>query len=104
MHLQTHILSGWCASNLLPLAPRHRLCAMLSASLCDLDGLSILFGWKNYQEYHHVFTHNLATAVILSTLFAGFSPRRLLSFPLYLLLFHLHLVMDYFGSGPLWRI
>lgn len=39
MHIQTHIVSGWCAANLLDLTPRERALAMVAASAADLDGL-----------------------------------------------------------------
>ena len=42
MHVQTHILSGWCVGNLAPLSPRERLICMTAASIADLDGLTRL--------------------------------------------------------------
>jgi hypothetical protein len=108
MHIQTHILSGWCVANLIPgLTPRERCLAMVAASIADLDGLGIVFGEKYYQEYHHVLGHNLLYAVVVSLVLAAFSRgwwRRGVAFVLYLGLGHLHLVMDYFGSGPGWPI
>ncbi|MFI5380868.1 MAG: metal-dependent hydrolase [Tepidisphaerales bacterium] len=104
MHLQTHILSGWCLANCLPLSPRQRLCSMLAATLADVDGLGILLGQRYYHQFHHVLGHNLFFAVALSAILAAFSPKRPLSFLLYLALAHVHLVLDYFGSGPLWKI
>lgn len=105
MHIQTHILSGWCVANCLPFSPRQRLLAMLAATLPDLDGLGIVFGQKAYWDYHHILGHNLSFAILLSivlTLFAR--SRRLLCLGTFFTLVHLHLVMDYFGSGPNWPI
>ncbi len=105
MHIQTHILSGWCVANCFPCTPRQRLLAMIAASAADMDGLTILFGQKAYWNYHHTFGHNVFTAVILSAAFAAFTPgRRIASFLLFVALFHLHLLMDYYGSGPGWCI
>ena len=107
MHVQTHILSGWCVGNLLPgFTPRERLLCMLAASLADLDGISRLFGEEAYWDYHHKLGHCLAYGLLLCgalTIFAR-PPRRVLAFVVCLALFHLHLVMDYYGSGPGWGI
>jgi hypothetical protein len=98
-------MSGWCLANLLPLAPRERLLCMAAATLPDLDGLGILISEHYYTEYHHVLGHNLTFGVVLAALLTAFSKRnRPLAFVAYLALFHLHLVMDYYGSGPGWYI
>jgi hypothetical protein len=105
VHVQTHILSGWCAGCLVGrFTSRERLFCMLAASLPDVDGLSILAGQGVYWDYHHTLGHNLAFGVLLPLVLAGFSTQRLLGFVAYLALFHLHLVLDYFGSGPGWGI
>lgn len=105
MHVQTHILSGWCVGNLFPsFAPRDRLACMLAASLADVDGLSILFGQEAYWDYHHKFGHNLAFGVVLCAVLTVFCTRRLPAFLVCLGLYHLHLLMDFYGSGPGWGI
>jgi hypothetical protein len=104
MHVPTHILSGWCAASLLRLTPRERLFAMIAASAADVDGISILFGEGTYQTYHHLLGHNLLWAVVVAVVLAQLATNKLKAFVLYLALGHLHLVMDYFGSGPLWPI
>jgi|ERR1051326_6356312 hypothetical protein len=102
MHIQTHVMSGWCFGNLLNLTPRERLFCMLAASLPDLDGLGILTGQEAYWEYHHVVGHNLPAALLVAGILTFFSTNRRKVFWVYLGLFHLHLVLDYFGSGPGW--
>lgn len=104
MHVQTHILSGWCAANLLPLDPRQRLFCMIAASAPDLDGLGVLWSQAAYHDYHHVLGHNLLFALLLSWLLAMLARRRAMTFLACLTLVHLHLAMDYIGSGPLWKI
>jgi inner membrane protein len=104
MHVQTHIMSGWCVGNLFPLNPRQRLMCMIAASIADLDGLGILAGQEAYWNYHHKLGHNLAFGVAACIVLALLSRARLMVFALYLALFHLHLVMDFFGSGPGWPI
>jgi hypothetical protein len=104
MHLHTHLLAGWVLGNLPPFSPRERLFCMLVSIVPDLDGLGILWGADAYVTYHHLLTHNLLAAAGFSLLFALFSRRRTVAFFVYLVLFHLHLLMDYFGSGPGWPI
>jgi inner membrane protein len=104
MHTQTHILSGWCVANCLPLTPRQRLLAMLAATLPDLDGLGILFGEDYFVRFHHVVGHNLFALAAISAVLAAFSRRFWTSLALFLALGHLHLLMDYYGSGFGWTI
>jgi inner membrane protein len=104
MHVQTHVLSGWCLANLFPLSPRQRLGAMIAASAADLDGLGIVFGQEAYWRYHHTLGHNLLFGLVLSLILAMIAGRRVGVLFLYLNLFHLHLLMDFFGSGPGWPI
>lgn len=92
-------------ANLVPgLTPRERCLAMVAASVADLDGLGILFGDKYYQDYHHILGHNLLCATVVSLVLAAFCTHRAVAFGLYFALGHLHLVLDYYGSGPGWPI
>jgi inner membrane protein len=104
MHIQTHVMSGWCLANCFQLNARERFLCMLAASLPDCDGLGLLFGQEAYWDYHHVLAHNLLVAVLLSLALTGFSRHKLKCFAIYLGLFHLHLLMDYFGSGEGWGV
>jgi len=104
MHIQTHVMSGWCVGNYLILTGRDRFLCMLAASLPDLDGLGYFVSAENYWQYHHRLCHNLPFGLLLSGVLAGFASKRLRSFGLFLSLFHLHLLLDYFGSGPDWEI
>lgn len=104
MHLPTHILAGWAVANALPLSPRQRLAAMAVSALPDLDVVSIVGGMEAYWRHHHVLGHNLLVGVLLSVSLTLLLSRRWWM-PLFLLaLFHLHLLMDVFGSGPLWSV
>ena len=108
MHVPTHILSGWVVANVFPLRPRERLFAMIAAAVPDLDGIGVVLGQATYQRWHHVACHNLLFCVITTFSMAGLGPisigRRCMLAGLYAGLFHLHLMMDYFGSGPGWPI
>jgi hypothetical protein len=77
---------------------------MLAASLADLDGLGILVSQELYWDYHHKLGHSLLSGLVLSAGLAIFSAHRFKAFLLYLGLFHLHLVLDYLGSGPGWPL
>jgi membrane-bound metal-dependent hydrolase YbcI (DUF457 family) len=104
MHVQTHILSGWCCANLLPCTPRQRLAAMIAAAAPDVDGLAILFGQNAYWTYHHTFGHNLWFALLVGVALALWARPAVATFALCAAMVHLHLYMDYWGSGPDWHI
>lgn len=104
MHVQTHILSGWCLGNLPALTARERALCMVAAALPDLDGLGILISDDWYWNLHHIVGHNLFFGILLSATLAAFSSSRLKAFLIYLGLFHLHLAMDFVGSGPDWGL
>jgi hypothetical protein len=105
MHVPTHILSGWCLGNLVPrFTPRERGFCMLAATAADVDGLSLLAGQNAWWDYHHTLGHNLPFGLLVSLALAAFSTHRALAFLAYLALFHLHLLMDSFGSGIGWGI
>ena len=77
---------------------------MLAASLQDLDGVGLLISQDLYWDYHHLLGHNLFYGLLLCALLVYFSQHRLKAFLLYMALFHLHLILDYYGSGPGWGI
>jgi inner membrane protein len=104
MHVPTHILSGWCVGSLFRFSARERLFCMVAAGVADLDGISILFGEEAYWDIHHVWGHNLMVGVLVAAVLAGLSKRPFVAGAVYLSLFHLHLVMDCYGSGPNWPI
>lgn len=107
MHVPTHILSGWCLGNLLPrFGPRQRLFCMVMAAIPDMDGAGIVISQDLYWDYHHKLGHCLALGLALSAILARYSPRpgRWVAFAAYLAAFHLHLLLDFVGSGPDWPI
>src|SRR6185503_1143671 len=68
------------------------------------DGLSIIAGQESYWDYHHTLGHNLPFGLLLCFILAALSTHRATALGVYLALFHLHLLLDYFGSGPGWGI
>jgi inner membrane protein len=84
---------------------RQRVACMIAASMADLDGLGILFGEKYYWDYHHKVGHNLFFGLLGSLLLTLWCRRQWIkTFLVCLALFHLHLFLDLWGSGPLWHI
>jgi len=104
MHVQTHLLCGWCIGNGFEFSPRERLLCMAVSVAPDIDGLGIFYSEQAYFDWHHVIAHNLPFALLLSATCAAVSPHRVKAFWVYLLLMHLHLLMDFLGSGPGWGI
>ncbi len=105
MHLPTHILSGWVAASLVPtLTPRERALAMAAATAADLDGLAIVAGREAFETYHHVVGHNVFFGLLVAAAVTLWSTQRRTMALVSLGLFHLHLVMDSFGSGRDWGI
>lgn len=105
MHIPTHLFSGWICGNLVPsFGPRERFLCMVAATAPDLDGLTLIAGWKCYHDWHHVLLHNLPFAFGLALLLALFSRPRWLAFAVYFGLAHLHYAMDALGSGEGWGI
>ena len=104
MYIQAHVLSGWIAGNYLKLNARERFLCMVAAGIPDVDGLGILVSQDAYDDYHHVLGHNLLFGLIVVLILTSFSSHKKKSFLIYLALFHLHILMDLFGSGELWTI
>jgi len=100
----THALAGWCFGNLLRLTPRERAWCIGISLLPDLDGLSLLGGVSAYQTYHHVLTHNLTFCALAVSVIAVANRCSLRATTMLVALFHLHLLMDFFGSGPGWGL
>jgi len=106
MQVPIHIMSGWCVASFFVLTPRERFFCMAAASLEDLDGLGAVMGTDSdaYQDYHHLLCHNLTFILVVAVCLTIFSRHRIKALLLYIALGHLHLLLDYFGSGPGWGI
>ncbi len=82
---------------------------MISAAVADLDGLGIFVpgdrGQELYWDFHHKVGHNLAFGTLVAIGLSGWCrTRAVLTFIACLALFHLHLFLDYWGSGRDWDI
>lgn len=98
-----HAELSWLGSQKLS-ERRDRLLVTLGGVIPDLDGLTLLAGEEAYGEWHHVLTHGIVSAVVLSAALAAFAKRRLAVFGLAFAAFHLHLLCDLLGSGPGWPL
>ena len=70
----------------------------------DFDGLTILAGVDAYGRWHHVLTHGLLAAIVVSMICSQWAKDRVKVWWLALAAFHLHLVCDLLGSGADWPI
>jgi inner membrane protein len=104
MYIQTHLLSGWCFGNLFGLTPKERFFCILAAALPDIDGFGFLISNDLYWDYHHLLSHNIFFFIAACGILTFFSQHRLKAFLIFMGLMHLHLVMDYLGSGYGWQI
>lgn len=77
---------------------------MVAATAPDLDGLAIVAGREAFETYHHVVGHNLFFALLVTAAITVWSTQRRTMALFAFGLFHLHLVMDSFGSGRDWGI
>ncbi len=106
-----HFLIGWCLATAAPeLSPRERLIVSTAAVIPDIDGLGMLveIPTRNtlnpmlwWTDYHHVITHNIAAAAVVTALAFAFSTRRWLTAVLACAAFHTHIIGDVVGArGP----
>lgn len=65
----------------------------------DLDAISLLFGVDAYVKYHHILTHGIVAAVVVTTVCTVLARERLKVAFLSFAAFHLHLLCDLVGSG-----
>ena len=103
MHPQTHLAASWLVGCRLA-ARRDRVLVAWAGMAPDLDGLSLLAGVEVYGRWHHVLTHGLVSAVVVTAVCAAFARERWKVALLAPVAFHLHLVCDLLGSGVEWSI
>ena len=73
----------------------------------DLDAIPLLFGVGAYSTYHHVLTHGIVAAVVVTAVWTVLARDRLRVALLSLAAFHVHLLCDLVGSaaqGEPWSI
>jgi inner membrane protein len=98
-----HAELSWLAAQVLA-ERRDRRLVVLAGLAPDLDGLSVLAGVESYGRWHHVLTHGVLAALVVTLACVLLARRRLATALLAFAAFHLHLVCDLAGSGVGWSI
>ena len=106
----THFLVGWSIACLAPLDKRDRAIVVIAGIAPDIDGMGAIveFGTRHsdrplqwFNDYHHVFGHNVGMATLVMVLAGALGHRRFITAMLAGLSFHLHLLGDIIGArGP----
>src|ERR1700751_796636 len=112
----THFLTGWVLANSTALSRRDRALVTWSVVVPDVDGIGIIaeLVTRNsshpllwFSRYHHSL-HNLAFALVISTLAFVLAEQKQKTAVLCFFGFHLHLFEDLLGSrghdGDQWSI
>lgn len=106
-----HFFIGWCVANIPPQSTaRDRLIVAAAAVIPDIDGLGMLveIPTRNtshpilwWTDYHHVLTHNIGAAAVVTLAAWLFASNRWTTGALGLLSFHTHIIGDIIGArGP----
>lgn len=111
----THLLLSWSVASALPLRRKDRVLVTLAGVAPDLDGIGLLWDLAQgagqplalWSMFHHVLGHNITFGLTLALIIFFAATRRAAACAAALVVFHLHLLCDLFGSrGPdeLWSI
>ncbi len=110
MHLTTHLLVSWTVANIKQLEKRDRGLVTLGGIIPDIDAAGLFIGliigekeaaFRWHTHYHHVLTHNLFLAILISISALFMARQRLITSLLTFFSFHLHILGDLVGSrGP----
>jgi hypothetical protein len=105
-----HFIISWVTANAVVLDRRSRICITLSGLIPDLDGIgyivdktAMLYGRHTgyYEQFHHIYGHNILAGLIMTISFALICGKRLSVFLLSFLAFNLHIICDIAGArGP----
>lgn len=102
MQIPTHLISSWCLGSLLFRSRGKRSLAMLAGVAADFDGIGLIAGVEYYVRYHHVLGHNFLIATVCGALCAAVSGGSWRDATAFSLVFCVHLLLDFLGSGPGW--
>jgi inner membrane protein len=103
LHPSSHLIVSWLVGQHLP-ERRDRLLVAYAGVAPDLDGLSLLAGVDAYGQWHHVLTHGVVGATLVTICATSLAKDRVRVALLALVAFHGHLLCDFFGSGYGWGI
>src|SRR5688572_7554152 len=102
-HAQVGWFSGWLAG----LRRRDRVIVAIAGAVPDIDGLSLLFGIDAYFAAHHVWLHNVWTAMLAGLAASLLAERRMVTALLAMSAVLLHILSDGLGllaQAPLWPL
>ncbi|MBF0329642.1 MAG: metal-dependent hydrolase [Nitrospirae bacterium] len=113
----THFLTSWLVANSANMERRDRVLVTAAGVIPDIDGFGLfidIFSRNNgasfewYQRFHHVLSHNLLFAFVVTIAAYLLSKKRWVAGLLSFASFHLHLIGDMVGSagpqGYLWSV
>jgi hypothetical protein len=103
MQVPIHLAISWLIGHRLP-ERRDRRLVTWAGVLPDLDALSLLGGARAFSEYHHLVTHGVVAAVVVTAACTALARERKKVLLLSFLAFHVHLICDLLGSGRDWPI
>jgi len=105
-----HFIISWVTANTVSLDRKSRIFITLSGLIPDVDGIGYIVdrvaaylgsSTTYYEDFHHIYTHNLLTGLVFAIMCSIICGRRMVVFWLSLLAFHLHLLCDIAGArGP----
>jgi len=105
-----HFIISWVTANTVKLNRKSRICITLSGLIPDLDGVGYIFDraalyygshTSYYEEFHHVYGHNIFAALITALICSLICGKRVSVFLLSLVAFNLHILCDIAGArGP----
>ncbi|MGA1869606.1 MAG: metal-dependent hydrolase [bacterium] len=97
MHAITHAGLGWFLANIGDEDRRFRGSVLLASIIPDIDGITVFLGLTSYDQYHHLFCHNLLFSLAVSLISVWFAKkRRIKTFIFTQLAFYTHYFGDYF--------
>jgi hypothetical protein len=105
-----HFIISWVTANTIQTDRRSRFCITASGLLPDLDGVGYVYDkialnygvhTSYYEQFHHIYGHNIFTGLFISAVFFFVCGKRLSVFFLSLIAFNLHIMGDVAGAkGP----
>lgn len=114
MHVLTHLLASWAASEGLQRPDRDVALATWAGLAPDLDGAGLIVDVVRdavglpettlYYQFHHILGHGLPAAIVISGLVGALAVRKTRAAVVAFLTVHLHFLGDLFGSrglGPM---
>jgi len=105
-----HFIISWVTANTVRLDRKSRICITLAGLIPDLDGVGYIFDkvalyfgthTSYYEDFHHVYGHNIFAALISALILSFIAGKRVAVFLLSFIAFNIHILCDIAGArGP----